>query len=179
MTADPVAATGITIRAVEPDDVEALVAMVNAAYRKGEGHVFPTTDRIERTDVKAFDGTLVALVEGALAACVRLELSGHDCSVPERADRGAGVAHFGLLATGVQMQGRGIATALIHHVERMARDAGCTVMRIEVVREGGRVPFYERRGYRVTAETPGQTWNGGQDWGAVAPWQMVDMEKAL
>jgi hypothetical protein len=52
-------------------------------------------------------------------------------------------------------------------------------MRIEVVREGGKIPFYESRGYHVTGETPGQVWNGGRDWGAVIDWHMVDMEKAL
>ena len=52
-------------------------------------------------------------------------------------------------------------------------------MRIETIKEAGHVPFYERYGYRVTAETPGQTWNGGTDWGAAIPWHMVDMEKPL
>jgi hypothetical protein len=52
-------------------------------------------------------------------------------------------------------------------------------MRIEVVKEGGRVPFYERRGYVVTSETDGQIWNDGQDWGAAGTWHMVDMEKPL
>jgi predicted N-acetyltransferase YhbS len=179
MTADPLAATGITIRRATPADFEALGAMINAAYRKGEGHVFPTTDRIERTDVQQFDGTVVAVVDCRIVGCVRLELGGHDCSVAERADGRAEVAHFGLLSTDIAMQGRGIASTLVEHAERLARDAGCTLMRIEVVKEGGRVPFYKRRGYRVTAETPGQTWNGGQDWGAVAPWNMVDMEKTL
>ena len=180
MTADPIAATSITIRAATPDDVPALVEMVNAAYRASEGHVFPSTTRVGRTDaMRRLDGTLVAIVDGAVAGCVRYELRGHDCSVPEQAETDSRVAHFGLLATDIALQGRGIASALVEHVERLARDAGCTLMRIEVVKEGGRVPFYERRGYRVTAETDGQAWNGGQDWGAAGPWHMVDMEKPL
>jgi GNAT superfamily N-acetyltransferase len=167
MTVEPVAATGIRIRAATPDDVPALVELVNTAYRASEGDVFPGTTRVQRTDaMKRLDGTLVATAEGALAGCVRVELE-------------PPVAHFGLLSTDIAMQGRGIASALIDHVEQLARDAGCTVMRIEVVKEGGRVPFYERRGYVVTKETPGQIWNGGQDWGAAGPWHMVDMEKPL
>jgi predicted N-acetyltransferase YhbS len=180
MTADPTTATGITIRAATPDDVSALVEMVNAAYRASEGDVFPGTTRVQRTDaMKRLDGTLVAIVDGAVAGCVRYELGGHDCSVPEQSDGDARVAHFGLLATDVSKQNGGIGSALIEHVERLAREAGCALMRIEVVKEGGRVPFYQRRGYRVTAETPGQEWNGGQDWGAAGPWHMVDMEKPL
>jgi len=179
MTAEPRTATGITIRAATHDDIDALVPMINAAYRKGEGQVFPTTDRVQRTAIKDFDGTLVAVVEGAIAGCVRLEIGGHECSVPEQAVDDARTAHFGLLATDLAAQGRGIASTLIEHVEQLAREAGCTRMLIEVVKEGGRVPFYERRGYRVTKETPGQLWNSGRDWGAVAPWHMVDMEKHL
>jgi GNAT superfamily N-acetyltransferase len=180
MTAEPSTATGITIRAATPEDVPSLVAMVNAAYRKSEGHVFPGTTRVQRTDaMQRLDGTLVSIVDGAVAGCVRCELGGHDCTVPEQATSDARVAHFGLLSTDISLQGRGIASALVEHVEQLARDAGCTVMRIEVVKEGGRVPFYERRGYRVTAETDGQTWNGGKDWGAAGPWHMVDMEKPL
>jgi GNAT superfamily N-acetyltransferase len=180
MTAEPTTATSITIRAATPDDVPALVDMVNAAYRASEGHVFPGTTRVQRTDaMRRLDGTLVAIVDGALAGCVRYEIGGHDCSVPEQASDEARVAHFGLLATDLAKQRSGIASALVDHVEQLARDASCTIMRIEVVKEGGRVPFYERRGYVVTAETDGQAWNGGQDWGAVAPWHMVDMEKPL
>lgn len=180
MTAESMTATGITIRAATPDDVPALVEMVNAAYRKSEGHVFPGTTRVQRTDAMArLDGTLVAIVDGALAGCVRYEIGGHDCSVPDQAVDDARLAHFGLLSTDVAQQGRGIASALVEHVERVAREAGCAMMRIEVVKEGGRVPYYERRGYRVTAQTDGQVWNGGQDWGAAGTWHMVDMEKPL
>jgi predicted N-acetyltransferase YhbS len=180
MTTEPLAATAITIRAATPDDIPALVEMVNAAYRASEGDVFPGTTRVQRTDaMKRLDGTLVAIVDGSVAGCVRYEIGGHNCSVPEQASAEARVAHFGLLATDIAKQGGGIASMLVEHVERLARDAGCTTMRIEVVKEGGRVPFYERRGYAITKETDGQVWNSGQDWGAVAPWHMVDMEKAL
>jgi GNAT superfamily N-acetyltransferase len=167
MSTDATAALALTIRAATTDDIAALVPMVNAAYRVAEGHVFPTTDRVHRTDaMRRMEGTLVAFVGDALAGCVRVEIE-------------PPAAHFGLLTTDLDMQRRGIASALVAHVERLARDAGCTVMRIEVVKEGGRVPFYERRGYVVTRETSGQEWNGGEDWGAIAPWHMVDMEKDL
>jgi GNAT superfamily N-acetyltransferase len=180
MTTEPRIAPSITIRPAAADDVPTLVEMVNAAYRASEGHVFPGTTRVQRTDaMKRLDGMVVAIVDGAVAGCVRYELGGHDCAVPEQSDHDARIAHFGLLSTDIGLQGRGIASRLIEHVERTARDAGCTLMRIEVVKEGGRVPFYERRGYVVTAETDGQIWNGGQDWGAAGAWHMVDMEKPL
>lgn len=158
---------GVTIRPATPDDVPELVTLVNAAYRGSEGHIFPNTERIARTDaMQQLDGTLVASIGGTIAGCVHAEFNGD-------------TAHFGLLATDVALHGRGIASALIDHVERAAREAGCRDMRIEAVKEGGKVPFYERRGYRVVRETPGQDWNAGADWGAVSDWSMVEMEKRL
>lgn len=160
-------AVGVTIRKATPADIDVLVPMVNAAYRITEGHVFPTTDRIERTDaMKQIEDIIVAEIGGSIVGCVDLDLSGDS-------------AHFGMLATGVSMQRRGIASALIAYAENAARAAGCSVMCIETIKEAGHVPFYERFGYRVTGETPGQKWNAGVDWGAAIPWHMVDMEKRL
>ena len=160
-------APAVTVRTATPDDVPALVALVNAAYRIGEGHVFPSTDRLERTEaMKQLKRIVVAEVGGEVAGCVDIDLTGE-------------AAHFGMLAVDVGAQGRGTGSLLIDHAESQAREAGKSAMRIEVVKEGGRVPYYERRGYRVTRETPGQQWNGGADWGAAIEWHMVDMEKTL
>ena len=160
-------AVGVTIRKATPADIDALVPMVNAAYRVSEGHVFPATDRVERTDaMKQIEGIAVAEIGGSIVGCLHIALEND-------------AAHFGMLATGVSMQRRGIASALIAYAENAARAAGCSVMRIETIKEAGHIPFYERFGYRVTGETLGQTWNAGADWGAAIPWHMVDMEKRL
>jgi ribosomal protein S18 acetylase RimI-like enzyme len=160
-------APAVTIRAATPDDVASLVALVNAAYRVSEGHVFPGTSRVERTEaMKQLDRIVVAEVDGKIVGCVDIDLTGE-------------AAHFGMLATDLSAQGRGIGSRLIDCAESRARDAGRSAMRIEVVKEAGRVPWYERKGYRVTGETPGQQWNGGRDWGAAIDWHMVDMEKRL
>jgi predicted N-acetyltransferase YhbS len=159
--------SSVVVRAARADEADALVAMINAAYRKTEGHVFPGTTRTEREDVtRRLPDLTVAEADGSLAGCIHVTLS-----PPE--------AHFGLLAVDVARHGQGIGSRLIAHAERMAREAGCERMRIEAVKEGGQVPYYERRGYRVMAEHPGQEWNGGADWGAAADWHMVEMEKAL
>lgn len=160
-------ARAMTIRRATLGDLEAIAEMANAAYRKSEGHVFATTVRTQRDDLaQHLDGLMVGEIDGRIAGCVHFETGGD-------------VAHFGLLATSVARHGSGIGSMLIEHVEQLARGAGYDVMRIETVKEAGLVSFYERRGYVVTGETPGQLWNGGRDWGAVIDWHMVDMEKAL
>ena len=68
---------------------------------------------------------------------------------------------------------------LIAHAETLARDAGCTTMRIEAVKEAGLMPFYERRGYRVTASTSGRCGTAARTGARPSTWHMVDMEKAL
>jgi len=161
------ASTRVTMRAATLMDVDVLVPLVNDAYRKTEGHVFPGTARTERGDLlQQIDRIIVAEVEGRAAGCMYLAIDG---------ERG----HFGMLAADVHLHGRGIGSALIAHAETLARAAGCRVMHLESVKEAGLVPFYKRRGYRAVRETPGQEWNDGADWGAAGDWHMVDLEKAL
>jgi GNAT superfamily N-acetyltransferase len=158
---------GVVLRTATNVDIDAMVEMINAAYRKGEGHVFPGTTRTERHDMsRLLPEMIVAEVGGLLSGCI------HITTTPPH-------AHFGPFATDVARHGGGLGSLLIAHAERLAREAGCTMMRIEVVKEGGRIPFYERRGYRQTIEHVGQEWNGGADWGAAIDWHMVEMDKQL
>jgi GNAT superfamily N-acetyltransferase len=141
--------------------------MINAAYHKTEHHVFPGTTRTQRHDVtKLLKGMTVVEVNGEIAACVHITIAPPN-------------AHFGLLAADVGRHGEGFGSLLIGYAEERGRAAGCTTMRLEVVKEADRIPYYERRGYRQTVEHLGQEWNGGADWGADIEWHMVDMEKAL
>lgn len=159
--------TGVTLREARADEIDVLVAMINTAYHKTESHVFPGTTRTERHDLsRLLPEMIVAEVDGVLAACIHVTITPPS-------------AHFGPLAAEVSRHGGGIGSILIAHAERVAREARCTTMCIEVVKEGGRIPFYERRGYHVTVEHVGQEWNSGADWGAAIDWHMVEMEKPL
>lgn len=161
------ATSSITIRAAAAGDIDTVVKMVNAAYRESEGHIFPGGNRTDRDDLtRSLSRATVAERHGVIVGCISIDMNGD-------------AAHFGMLAAEVTAHRSGIGSMLITYAERLAREGGCTLMRIEAVKEGGQIPFYERRGYRVTRETPGQTWNGGADWGAAIPWHMVDMEKPL
>ena len=161
------APSGVTMRRGTPADVEALVSLVNDAYRKTEGHVFPGSTRTERGDLlERIAEIIVAEADGRPVGCLHFTTEGD-------------VAHFGLLAADVRLHGRGIGSALIAHAEHLGRDAGCRMMHIESVKEANMLPYYERRGYRVLRENVGQEWNGGQDWGAAIEWHMVELEKNL
>lgn len=163
----PDTATRVRLRPATAADIDALVPMINAAYDRTEHHIFPASRRTERHDVsKLIDSIVIAEVEGAIAACIQIDVS---CDP----------AHYGLLAVDTSLHRSGLGSLLVEHAEAVARGAGATAVHIETVKQAGLTPFYERRGYRVTGETEGQVWNRGADWGAAIPWQMVDMEKAL
>lgn len=157
----------VRLRPARPDDTDLLLRMINDAYAVSEGHIFPGTTRTERTGLEhSLPELTVVEADGQVVGCIHITLNPPD-------------AHYGPLAVDGSQQASGLGSLLIAHAETVARDAGCSRMRIEVVKQANRVPFYERRGYRVVAEHDGQAWNDGADWGAAGPWQMVDMEKNL
>lgn len=157
----------VTVRLATHADIEALVPMINAAYDFTEHHVFPGTRRCDRQDIRdLISGIAVAGLDGCIAGCVHIDVGGDP-------------AHYGLLAVDVTLHRSGLGSMLADYAEQAAADSGATAVRIATVKQAGLVPFYERRGFRVIAETDGQTWNGGADWGAAIPWQMVEMERRL
>lgn len=155
-----------TVRGAREADLAGLAELVNTAYAKTEGHVFSgkRTHRTALADDR--ERLVVAERDGRVVGCVHVDVSGEP-------------AHFGLLAVDVALHGEGIGSLLIAEAERLAHEAGRRRMRIESVKEAGLVPYYERRGYRVVTEHVGQEWNGGQDWGALLDWHMVELEKEL
>jgi predicted N-acetyltransferase YhbS len=166
---DAVAGAAITIRPATPADVDALLAVINPAYKRADGHIFPDGARVDRESLCEAIGAghvVVAVIDGAVAGSIEFDFSVEP-------------AHFGPLATAVDYQRRGVARALIAHAEDAARAAGRTVMRLEAIREVGWTPFYEALGYVAVRETPGEVWTNGSNWGAARPWTMVEMDKRL
>jgi predicted N-acetyltransferase YhbS len=158
------------VRDATPDDVPALLDVINPAYRRVDGFIFPNGGRIDAEELRdLIDGPsrlLVAEIDGEVAGSIQLDVDGTR-------------AHFGPLATAIAHQRRGVASTLIAAAEDIARAAGCTTMRIEAIDEVGWVPYYERRGYGVVARVPSAEWPGTETWGAARPWTMVEMEKNL
>ncbi|MFI9562558.1 GNAT family N-acetyltransferase [Streptomyces rishiriensis] len=145
------AATDLTFRDATAADVDAIVRLVESAYRGDSSRAGWTTEadilQGQRTDpdgvlavVEAPDSRLlVAAQDGRIVACCQLE---------HRGDH----AYFGMFAVGPTAQGAGLGKAVMAQAEREAREEwGVTEMHMTVisVRED-LIAWYERRGYRRT-----------------------------
>ncbi|MFC9927509.1 GNAT family N-acetyltransferase [Streptomyces sp. NPDC127190] len=145
------AATGLVFRDATDADVDALVALVESAYRGDASRAGWTTEADilegQRTDpegvleiIKSPDSRLLTVEQdGRIVACCQLE------------HRGAH-AYFGMFAVSPELQGAGLGKTVIAEAERRAAATwGATEMHMTVisVRED-LIAWYERRGYRRT-----------------------------
>ncbi|MGW2715919.1 GNAT family N-acetyltransferase, partial [Streptomyces sp. NPDC001356] len=142
-------ATGLTFRDANDADVDALVALIESAYRGDDSRAGWTTeaDLLEgqRTDpqgvlevIKAPGSRLLtAERDGRVVACCQLE---------HRGDH----AYFGMFAVSPALQGAGLGKVVMAQAERLARQTwGVTEMQMTVISQReDLIAWYERRGYR-------------------------------
>ncbi|MEU4881305.1 GNAT family N-acetyltransferase [Streptomyces althioticus] len=146
--------TALTFRDATAADVDALVELIESAYRGESSRTGWTTEADilhgQRTDregvlevVDAPDSRLLTVErEGRIVACCQLEHRGDN-------------AYFGMFAVSPALQGAGLGRTVIAEAERQARERwGVTEMHMTVitVRED-LIAWYERRGYRRTGRT--------------------------
>lgn len=162
--ADAAFAASVRFRAATPDDVAALVAVINAAYEKREWRIVERyrtdEDEIRSNLVDPAAQVVVAECDGQIAGTVTLTVDDARAS-------------FGLLAVAGAWQGRGLAGLMIAAMERRATAAGCTLMRIQCVADAGMPPFYRALGYKTTREEMGVRWD------VARPFLLMELEKAL
>ncbi|MDX2590917.1 MULTISPECIES: GNAT family N-acetyltransferase [Streptomyces] len=145
--------TGPTFRDATDADVDALVALVESAYRGEASRAGWTTEADilegQRTDpegvleVVKSPGSRLLTVEqdGRIVACCQIEHRGE-------------YAYFGMFAVSPALQGAGLGKVVMAEAERQARETwGVTEMHMTVisVRED-LIAWYERRGYRRTGK---------------------------
>ncbi|MEV7341020.1 GNAT family N-acetyltransferase [Streptomyces sp. NPDC093544] len=150
---DTTASTGLTFRDATDSDVDALVALIESAYRGDSSRAGWTTEADilegQRTDsegvlavIKSPDSRLLTVErDGAVVACCQLE---------HRGDH----AYFGMFSVSPALQGAGLGKVIIAEAERHAREVwGAEEMHMTVisVRED-LIAWYERRGYRRTGK---------------------------
>jgi ribosomal protein S18 acetylase RimI-like enzyme len=140
-----------TFRLATAPDVDAIVALVESAYRGDVSRKGWTTEADlldgQRTDpagvaelvTKPGSCMLLAERDGALLACANLE---------KRADAG----YFGMFSVRPDLQGAGIGRAMLAEAERIARDDWqCREMQMTVISVRDElIAWYERRGYART-----------------------------
>jgi len=133
----------LNFRVASLADAEALVLLINAAFRVELP--FIDGDRIDAEGVRSYmtkGKFLVAEAAAVFAGCVYVEIRG---------ERG----YLGLLGVDPPCQGTGLGRKLMDAAERYFRDAGCRAIDLRVI--SARVPlpaFYRRLGYLETGAAP-------------------------
>lgn len=132
------------VRIAETREAEAVMAVINAAFRRAESFLIDR-DRMDLDSVKALfqkGAFLVVDDGGAVAGCVYVELRG------ER-------AYLGLLAVDPQRQKGGVGSKLMKAAENYIAKSGCRFVDLQIVNVRAELPaFYCRRGYVETGTAP-------------------------
>lgn len=149
--------------AAGPSDVDAVVALVESAYRGEASRAGWTTEadllvgqRTDRSQVMSLirrprSIVLLARSGGRLVGCCHLEVTR---VARLRAAEGATSAYFGMFAVSPAEQGAGVGRALITEATRRALDEGCAEMRMTVIRQrADLIDWYRRLGFEPTGET--------------------------
>ncbi|MEV5874651.1 GNAT family N-acetyltransferase [Streptomyces sp. NPDC052101] len=146
-------AAGFSFRDATDADVDALVALIESAYRGDASRAGWTTEadildgrRIDPEgvlEVVKSPGSRLLTVEqdGRIVACCQLE---------HRGDH----AYFGMFAVSPALQGAGLGKQIMAEAERQVREAwGVTEMHMTVISvRDDLIAWYERRGYRRTGQ---------------------------
>jgi putative acetyltransferase len=136
--------TPIAIRDYEPGDLDAVIDLFTRAVREVAIHDYSAgqvrawapdePDRAAWAARRASRPTFIAEIEGAVAGFSDLEPHGH----------------VDMMFVHPHWQGRGVASALLTHVETRARAAGLCRLTTEASLTAR--PFFARRGFVVLAE---------------------------
>jgi predicted N-acetyltransferase YhbS len=153
------------IRDAVPADLARIVDVINNAYKPRDWHIFEQL----RTSIDSYPQELERRRSYGIVAELDGEIVAHVCLHTYERE-----AEFGLLATLPEVQGRGIAAAMIAECERRAREAGCDVMKLDAVFEVGMQPYYESLGYVLERSEPSTEWGARK-----VVWTHIFMEKAL
>jgi len=131
------------IRAADVADVDALVRLINSAFRVEQP--FIEGDRTDAEGVRSYmtkGKFLVAENSSGLTACVYVELRG---------DRG----YLGLLGVDPSCQGTGLGRKMMDAAENYFRKAGCRAIDLRVISARTPLPaFYRHLGYHETGTAP-------------------------
>lgn len=154
MTEAPDTAPILQFRVAGPGDVDAVVALVESAYRGDASRVGWTTeadlldgrrtgpDEIAAIIARDRSRILLAELDGRLVACAHVAVED-------------GEGYFGMFSVVPGLQNAGLGKRVLAEAERIvAREWGCPRLRMTVIDVRDElIAFYLRRGYRRTGIT--------------------------
>jgi SUF system NifU family Fe-S assembly protein len=140
-------------RAAQTADVDAIVALVQSAYR-GEGSKQGWTTEADMLDGQRTDPASVAALldkPGSVVLLAESDAGLLACAHVERQDK---AGYFGMFSVNPSLQGGGIGRAMLGEAERVARvDWNCEEMQMTVISiRDELIAWYERRGYHRTGQ---------------------------
>lgn len=143
----------LTYRTASAGDVQAIVALVQSAYR-GEASRAGWTTEADLLDGQRTDVDAVAALIGAPASRILLGEQGGELLATAHLEKHTANCHFGMFAVRPDQQGRGLGKAMLAEAERIAHDEwGCDEMLMTVITlRTELIAWYERRGYHRTGD---------------------------
>lgn len=142
----------LTFRAATHADMDAIVTLVQSAYR-GESSRAGWTTEADFLDGQRTDSGEVAELIAAPESCLVLGTHASELLACAHVQKQGEAGYFGMFAVRPALQGRGIGGALLAEAERLARDEWkCGAMQMSVITlRIELIAWYERRGYRRTS----------------------------
>lgn len=141
----------VSFRAATSADVDAIVALVESAYR-GEVSRAGWTTEADLLDGRRTGAEDVAACIAQPRSAILLAEEGMELLACAHVADDEGAGYFGMFSVRPRLQGGGIGKRLLEHAERHVREHwSLPVMRMTVIDVRDElIAFYERRGYRRT-----------------------------
>jgi ribosomal protein S18 acetylase RimI-like enzyme len=152
-----VSPTDLRPRLATPADAPALVDLIRAAYRGPASYTRWTSEEQLVRGTRTDEPAVLAAIEPAGSEMVVVESDGEPTPVAccRIADRGDGLAYFGMFAVDPARQGGGTGRRLVGWAEQAAtRLFGSREIELEVLAQQALLrAWYERLGYTASGET--------------------------
>ena len=141
----------LQFRTASNDDIDAIVALVESAYRGDASRQGWTTEADFLDGRRTGADDVIACLQRARSRIVLGERDGALVACAHVADED-GAGYFGMFSVVPGLQGGGIGKQVLTECERIARDEwNLPAMRMTVIDiRDELIAFYERRGYRRT-----------------------------
>ncbi|MFE9243799.1 GNAT family N-acetyltransferase [Nocardiopsis sp. NPDC006938] len=146
--------SGVEFRAARPEDVPALVELVNSCYRGDDSRRGWTTEA-DFLDGQRVDASAMTELLGRTNTLVLVGESGGEIVTCCELQRSVNGAYFGMFSVRPELQGAGLGRTVLAEAERTAaQEWGCRLMRMKVLKQRPElIAWYERRGYTGTGKT--------------------------